>query len=290
MATNIIHKKSSVVGRTPDSSDLEYGELAVNYADGYVYYKASNNEVNRFLDSAVTETLINSKITSALVPGARGAVSVTDDGGDGSLSYSSSTGVITYQGPVKADVLAHLSAGGDLSFNSTTGEFSVTTYKDADFDTRFATKSTANVTEGSNKYYTQGRVDSAFDVRLGIKSTSNLAEGSNLYYTDARADARVIAVMDSDQLDLLAKDYATKTGTQTLTNKTLTAPILQSIILRDSAGDQSTVHTHAYSGISFILVQTLVILIIPSIISVEILQERQFYLSVKMISLTMQLV
>jgi len=251
MATNIIHKKSSVIGRTPDSSDLEYGELAVNYADGYVYYKASNNEVNRFLDSAVTETLINSKITSALVPGARGAVSVTDNGGDGSLSYSSSTGVITYQGPVKADILAHLSAGGDLSFNSTTGQFSVTTYKDADFDTRLATKSTANLTEGSNKYYTQGRVDSAFDVRLGIKSTSNLAEGSNLYFTDARADARVIAVMDSDQLDLLAKDYATKTGTQTLTNKTLTAPILQSIILRDSAGDQSTVHTHAYSGISF---------------------------------------
>ena len=218
----LIHKKSSVSGRIPDSSDLEYGELAVNYADGYLYYKASNNDVNRVLDSAVTEALINSKITSALIPGARGSISVTDNGGDGSLTYTEATGVITYVGPAKADVLAHLSAGGDLSFNSTTGQFSVTTYKDADFDTR-----------------------------LDTKSTTNVAEGSNLYYTNARADARVIAVMDSDQLDLLAKAYVTKTATQTLTNKTLTAPILQSIILRDSAGDQSTVHTHAYSGISF---------------------------------------
>ena len=247
----LIHKKSSVSGRIPDSSDLEYGELAVNYADGYLYYKASNNDVNRVLDSAVTEALINSKITSALIPGARGSISVTDNGGDGSLTYTEATGVITYVGPAKADVLAHLSAGGDLSFNSTTGQFSVTTYKDADFDTRLATKSTTNVAEGSNLYYTEARVDSDFDTRLAIKTTSNLAEGSNLYYTNARADARVIAVMDSDQLDLLAKAYVTKTATQTLTNKTLTAPILQSIILRDSAGDQSTVHTHAYSGISF---------------------------------------
>ena len=247
----LIHKKSSVSGRIPDSSDLEYGELAVNYADGYLYYKASNNDVNRVLDSAVTEALINSKITSALIPGARGSISVTDNGGDGSLTYTEATGVITYVGPAKADVLAHLSAGGDLSFNSTTGQFSVTTYKDADFDTRLDTKSTTNVAEGSNLYYTEARVDSDFDTRLAIKTTSNLAEGSNLYYTNARADARVIAVMDSDQLDLLAKAYVTKTATQTLTNKTLTAPILQSIILRDSAGDQSTVHTHAYSGISF---------------------------------------
>ncbi len=247
----LIHKKSSVSGRIPDSSDLEYGELAVNYADGYLYYKASNNDVNRVLDSAVTEALINSKITSALIPGARGSISVTDNGGDGSLTYTEATGVITYVGPAKADVLAHLSAGGDLSFNSTTGQFSVTTYKDADFDTRLDTKSTTNVAEGSNLYYTEARVDSDFDTRLAIKTTSNLAEGSNLYYTNARADARVIAVMDSAQLDLLAKAYVTKTATQTLTNKTLTAPILQSIILRDSAGDQSTVHTHAYSGISF---------------------------------------
>ena len=144
MAVNIIHKKSSVVNRAPDSADLEYGELAVNYADGYIYYKASNNVVSRFLDSDITEALINSKITAAANPNARAAISVTDVSGDGSLSYNSSNGVITYTGPSKAEVLAHLSAGGDLAFNGTTGEFSVTTYKSADFTTDFNNKSTTN--------------------------------------------------------------------------------------------------------------------------------------------------
>ena len=66
-----------------------------------------------------------------------------------------------------------------------------------------------------------------------------------------RADARVVAVMDSDRLDLLAKDYATITGTQTLTNKTITSPNISSPVFRDSAGNQSTMHMHEYSGISF---------------------------------------
>jgi hypothetical protein len=54
---------------------------------------------------------------------ARAAVSVTDAGGDGSLSYDSSTGVITYTGPSASEVRAHLSAGDGLSFAG--GQFAV---------------------------------------------------------------------------------------------------------------------------------------------------------------------
>ena len=43
MTTKIIHKKSSVSGRIPDSADLEYGELALNYNDGNLFYKSSSN-------------------------------------------------------------------------------------------------------------------------------------------------------------------------------------------------------------------------------------------------------
>jgi hypothetical protein len=42
---------------------------------------------------------------------ARGAISVTDSGGDGSLAYNNSTGVITYTGPSASEVRAHISAG-----------------------------------------------------------------------------------------------------------------------------------------------------------------------------------
>ena len=56
---------------------------------------------------------------------ARGAVSVTDSGGDGSLAYNNSTGVITYTGPSSAEARAHFSvaSGSGLTYNSGTGEF-----------------------------------------------------------------------------------------------------------------------------------------------------------------------
>ena len=53
----------------------------------------------------------------------RAAVSVTDAGGDGSLSYNSSTGVITFTGPSAAEVRAHLSGGEMIDFAS--GEMAI---------------------------------------------------------------------------------------------------------------------------------------------------------------------
>lgn len=42
MANKIILKKSSVANRIPLTTDLDYGELALNYADGKLYYKTSD--------------------------------------------------------------------------------------------------------------------------------------------------------------------------------------------------------------------------------------------------------
>ena len=54
---------------------------------------------------------------------ARGAISVTDAGGDGSLAYNNSTGVITYTGPSASEVRAHITAGTGVSISS--GEVSI---------------------------------------------------------------------------------------------------------------------------------------------------------------------
>ena len=59
-------------------------------------------------------------ITDAQV---RGKVSVTDSGGDGSLAYNNSTGVITYTGPSASEVRAHISGGTGVSVSS--GEISI---------------------------------------------------------------------------------------------------------------------------------------------------------------------
>ena len=41
----ILLKRSSISGKIPDSSDLSYGELALNYTDGVLYYKNSSNAI-----------------------------------------------------------------------------------------------------------------------------------------------------------------------------------------------------------------------------------------------------
>ena len=48
----------------------------------------------------------------------RSSISVTDTGGDGSLSYSSSTGVITYTGPTATDYRAAFSAGTGITITN----------------------------------------------------------------------------------------------------------------------------------------------------------------------------
>jgi len=46
MAANIKLKRSAVVGKQPQAGDLDYGELALNYSDGILYYKNSANVIN----------------------------------------------------------------------------------------------------------------------------------------------------------------------------------------------------------------------------------------------------
>ena len=45
MSNKVLLKRSSVAGRVPSASTLEYGELALNYSDGVLYYKDSSNTV-----------------------------------------------------------------------------------------------------------------------------------------------------------------------------------------------------------------------------------------------------
>jgi len=58
---------------------------------------------------------------AAITQSARQAISVTDLGGDGSLTYDDSSGLITYQGPLASDVFKHFETQatfGDLTYDS----------------------------------------------------------------------------------------------------------------------------------------------------------------------------
>ena len=62
--------------------------------------------------------VISSTITQYADSNARAAISVTDAGGDGSLGYNSSTGVITYTGPSASEVRAHFSGGTGITITN----------------------------------------------------------------------------------------------------------------------------------------------------------------------------
>ena len=154
-----------------------------------------------------TTGVITNTITQYTDALARGAVSVTDSGGDGSLSYNSTTGVITYTGPSASEVRAHFSAGTGITITSGAIATTITQYTDA------LARGAVSFTAGSGAYNsttgvitiptntnqltngasfaTTSYVDSAVQAK---DNTDEITEGStNRFFTDARARAAVSA-------------------------------------------------------------------------------------------------
>lgn len=48
MANKVLIKRSSVAAKAPVSGDLDYGELAINYTDGKLYFKKADNSIDFF--------------------------------------------------------------------------------------------------------------------------------------------------------------------------------------------------------------------------------------------------
>lgn len=111
----------------PNTDSLGEGSSNLYYTNERV-----DDRVNALLAAGTGITLSYDDAANTLTIGgtaqygdsdARDAISVTDSGGDGSLAYNSSTGVITYTGPSAGEVRAHLSAGTGVSYSS--GQFSI---------------------------------------------------------------------------------------------------------------------------------------------------------------------
>ena len=103
---------------TNSATQLATQQSIKAYVDAQILTKDNTDEI--------TEGSTNLYHTTAR---ARGAISVTDAGGDGSAAYNSSTGVITYTGPSASEVRAHISvtdAGGDGSLAYSAGVITYT--------------------------------------------------------------------------------------------------------------------------------------------------------------------
>lgn len=100
-------------------------EITEGSTNLYFTTARARNAISAGTGISITDGAISTTITQYTDSAARSAISVTDSGGDGSLSYNSGTGVITYTGPSASDVRAHFSAGTGITLTS--GQIAVDT-------------------------------------------------------------------------------------------------------------------------------------------------------------------
>jgi len=218
---------------------------------------------------------------------ARGSVSVTDSGGDGSLAYNSTSGVITYTGPSASEVRAHISVASGSGLTYSSGEIGTSAIPNAQLandditigSTAIALGATGSTIAGLTSLSSTTLVSGVADAAnaISIASGNIVFEGSTandfettISVTDPTAD-RTITFPDAGGTVALTSDisypvtasntvtfsnkslalgsntvtgtvaqfntaltdgdFATIAGTETLTNKTLTSPAINSGVL-----------------------------------------------------------
>jgi hypothetical protein len=219
----------AVAGVSSFSFDSANGNISIGTADGATFlttitldpYTTSNLVEGTNLYYTTTradsdfDVRLATKTTSDVAEGtnlyyttaradsdAKNAISVTDAGGDGSLSYNAGTGVITYTGPSSSEVRAHFSAGGDMTYDSSTGRFSIDVeqiYSQANFDSDFLTRLQTQIDSASFNVLTAQSIhtDSAsFD----SATITNLAN-TQLTGSQATFDSATITNIRFDNVD-----------------------------------------------------------------------------------------
>ena len=148
---------------------------------------------------------------------ARGSVSVTDSGGDGSLAYNSTSGVITYTGPSASEARAHFSvaSGSGLSYNSSSGEFGTSAIPNSQLANDDITIGSTAVALGATQGTFTGLTSLASTTLIsGVADAANsikLASG-NITFEGSTADA--------NETILTAADATGGDKTLTLPNET----------------------------------------------------------------------
>ena len=187
-------KRSAVKGKSPTTSNISLGELALNTNDGRVFFKTTDSsgtsaiatlrEISGGTGITATDGVLNldNQVTAQTVGNATTVPRLT----------------INAQGQVTGVATATVAGVSGVDFDSSNGTLQVATSAGNFSDViTLDPYTTADLTENTNLYHTTARVNSAFDTRLGTKTTDNLSEGSsNLYHTTGRARGAISASGD----------------------------------------------------------------------------------------------
>ena len=262
---------ASVTGGTGLTSTVTSGETAnpiINLDNTSVTaaaYGANASTVSNFTVDAQGRLTAAANQPISITTDQISNLSVTDAGGDGSLTYSSATGVITYTGPSQAEAnsriaaaptqvrahLSHVDAGGDgsFSYNNTTGVFTYTGPNQTEANARIDAAPLnvrAHVSGGTGISYSNATgVITTNDSQIDIHSLSgyvanehidhsavSITAGTGLTGGGTIASTRTLNVIGGDGITANANDIAVDstvvrtTGTQTVTgDKTFTGTV-----------------------------------------------------------------
>jgi len=226
------------------------GDGSLAYGSGVLTYTGPSASETRAHFSGgtgitVTDGVIATTITQYADSNARDAVSVTDAGGDGSLAYNSTSGVITYTGPSASEVRAHITASTGISI--TDGAISTTITQYTDSDAQGAITVTDAGGDGSLAY-SGGTITytgpSASETRAHFSGGSGIDISSG----SITADSTVVRTTGTQTVggaktfsdDMILSGNLTVNGTQTIVNtETLTVDDNIIILNNNEAGTPS---------------------------------------------------
>ena len=239
-------------GKTQEEiEDIVGGQLVTN---------GSHTNISASYDDA-GDGAIDLSITDATI---RGKVSVTDSGGDGSLAYNNSTGVITYTGPSASEVRAHISGGTGVTVSS--GEIAIGQAVATSSNVTFAdVAATGNVTITGNLDVngTTTTLDTTNStiadrlIELGTGTTGTPANDMGLILERGDSDNVFIGWDESADRVKFATTSATgaSTGNLTLTDANIEANMLYGDVTGDVTGNADTATALATArtigGVSF---------------------------------------
>lgn len=186
-------------------------------------------------------------------------LSVTDSGGDGSLSYDNTTGVFTYTGPSATEVRAHFSASTGITITNGAIATSITQYTDAlargaiSAGTGISYNSTTGaVSVDTASIATHTYVDTAISNLVNGASAAydTLKEIQDAMATDAELSAAIAAITVGNATQTItAGSYLTGGGTFTAnqtSNSSVTlnvdatsANTASKVVARDASGNFS---------------------------------------------------
>ena len=204
MANIIKIKNSSVAAKVPVTGDLAYGEIALNYADGKIYYKKSDNTIQSISGgvasvSGTAPVVSSGGATPAIsMPQATSSVSGYLSNSDWFTfnSKQNSLGFTPENTANKGAANGYAPLGANSKVSSTYLPNYVLEY--ANLAALPATGATGvlYVLTDTNKIY-RWSGSAYIQVSVSPSSTDALFEGfSNLYYTDARARAAISATQN----------------------------------------------------------------------------------------------